>query len=349
MKIVHCIFSFNTGGAETMLIDIVNEQIKTQEVTVVIVNHIYHKELIAQLDKKIRLIFIGRKPHSYSILPLLRLNWILFRLHPDIIHLHNYAMSRIIFPLMPSKLFLTVHDLHISLKYVKDKTNLIAISNAVKDDISSKGNYKIYTIPNGINFERIEKRSNSGILNEKFRIVQVANLIMNKKGQDILINAISILKKRNIKNIEVSFIGTGNDIHILKQMADNLGVSEQIHFLGIKDRQYIYSHLKEYDLMCHPARYEGFGLCIAEGIAAMLPILVSDEGGPYEIIKQGRLGYAFQSGNAVDCADKIEYILKNYNDAVKLTFPAYEHAMQHYSIKRMVKKYTQSYKDANNK
>lgn len=52
MKIVHCIFSFNTGGAETMLIDIVNEQIKTQEVTVVIVNHIYHKELIAQLDKK---------------------------------------------------------------------------------------------------------------------------------------------------------------------------------------------------------------------------------------------------------------------------------------------------------
>ena len=57
MKIVHCIFSFNTGGAETMLIDIVNEQIKTQEVTIVIVNHIYHKELIAQLDKKIRLIF----------------------------------------------------------------------------------------------------------------------------------------------------------------------------------------------------------------------------------------------------------------------------------------------------
>ena len=101
--------------------------------------------------------------------------------------------------------------------------------------------------------------------------------------------------------------------------------------------------------MCHPARYEGFGLCIAEGIAAMLPILVSDEGGPYEIIKQGRLGYAFQSGNAVDCADKIEYIFKNYNDAVKLTFPAYEHAMQHYSIKRMVKKYTQSYKDVNNK
>ena len=42
MKIVHCIFSFNTGGAETMLIDIVNEQIKTQEVTIVIVNHIYH-------------------------------------------------------------------------------------------------------------------------------------------------------------------------------------------------------------------------------------------------------------------------------------------------------------------
>ena len=343
MKIVHCIFSFNTGGAETMLIDIVNEQIKTQEVTVVIVNHIYHQELIAQLDKKIRLIFIGRKPHSRSILPILKLNWTLFRLRPDIVHMHNYSMPRIIFPYVASKLFLTVHDLHIPLKYARRKTNLIAISNAVQEDISSKGNYKVFTIPNGINFDRIEKRSNTHTFEGKLRIVQVANLIAPKKGQDILINAIATLKKRNIENIEVSFIGAGNDQLMLEQLAEKLEVSKQIHFLGQQSRRYIYSHLKEYDLMCHPARYEGFGLCIAEGIAAMLPILVSDEGGPYEIIKQGRLGYAFQSGNAVDCANKIEYIIRNYNEAIKLTFPAYEYAMQHYSVKRMVKEYIQAY------
>lgn len=28
MRIVHCIWSFNIGGAESMLVDIVNEQVK---------------------------------------------------------------------------------------------------------------------------------------------------------------------------------------------------------------------------------------------------------------------------------------------------------------------------------
>lgn len=46
MKIVHCIWSFHTGGAETMLVDIANEQAKTQNVTIIIVNDSYQKYLI---------------------------------------------------------------------------------------------------------------------------------------------------------------------------------------------------------------------------------------------------------------------------------------------------------------
>ena len=342
MKITHCIFSFNTGGAETMLIDIVNEQIRTQQVSIIIINDSFQKELIEQIDPKVQLVFIKRKPHNRSVFPILKLNWILYKLHPDIIHVHNYMLPRIIFPFGKSKLFMTVHDLHIPLKHVNKKTNLIAISNAVRDDIALKGNYKTFTIPNGINIERIEKRACLSF-NGKLRIVQVASLNAAKKGQDILINALALLKKRGIENIEISFIGTGKDEFKLKELAKNLNVTEQVHFLGLKSRQYIYSHLKEFDLMCHPSRYEGFGLTVAEGVAAMLPVLVPAEGGPFEIIKRGELGYTFQSGNIEDCADHIELIQKNYAEALTHTIPAYDHVLQNYSINRMVNDYLCAY------
>ncbi len=40
MKILHLVFSLNTGGAENMLIDIVNEQVKTHQIVLVIVNNV---------------------------------------------------------------------------------------------------------------------------------------------------------------------------------------------------------------------------------------------------------------------------------------------------------------------
>lgn len=38
MRIVHCIWSFNIGGAESMLVDIVNEQVKNNSVYLIIIN-----------------------------------------------------------------------------------------------------------------------------------------------------------------------------------------------------------------------------------------------------------------------------------------------------------------------
>ena len=96
--------------------------------------------------------------------------------------------------------------------------------------------------------------------------------------------------------------------------------------------------------MCHPSRYEGFGLTVAEGIAAMLPILVSDEGGPYEIIKHCELGYTFRMEDAVDCADKIEYIYHNYSTVIERTNKAYCYIVEKFSVERMVSEYIKTYR-----
>lgn len=346
MTIVHIIYSFNIGGSETMLIDIMNEQVKTEKVILIIINDSKSESLIKEIDKRVKIKYLNRKEGSKNVIPFIKLNIWLLKIRPNAIHVHNESICGVILHHLCSKLFLTVHDLRVLLKHVSRAKCLFAISDAVKDDILSRGNYNVKVIPNGINVEHIGKKecTESGCT-EKFRIVQVARLESDKKGQDILIDAIAMLKERGRNNVYADFIGTGSSMEELLKQAQRKGVKEKIGFLGLRNRKYIYSHLKDYDLMCHPSRYEGFGLTVAEGVAAMIPVLVSNEGGPYEIINKGELGYSFKMEDAKDCADRIEYIMDNYDEAINLTDKAYEHIKKHYSVERMVKEYIDAYKN----
>lgn len=345
MKIVHVITGFQLGGAESLLVDIVNEQVKTNEVTLIIINNDYSKELISSIDKSVNVILLNRKCGSRSIIPFIKLNWYIWKISPYCVHVHKYSTIPLIFPKNGRKLFLTNHALNNPTKFLSRTDCIFAISDAVKVDMLKRGTFNIRTIPNGIALQNIVKRSKHDITpGERMKIVEVARINYNIKGQDILINAIAILKERGYSNIEVDFFGIGVHEEELKLLAKEKGVEEKIHFMGLKDREYIYNHLKDYDLMCHPARCEGFGLSVAEGVAAMLPALVPNEGGPYEIIKHGELGYTFEMGNHVDCADKIEYIYNNYAETFEYTKKAFEYVNNTFSIKKIVKDYLDAYK-----
>lgn len=345
MKIVHVITGFKLGGAEVLLVDIVNEQVKTNEVTLIIINNDYSQELINSIDNRVNIILLNRKCGSRSLVPFIKLNWHIWKISPYCVHVHKYNTIPLIIPKFGRKLFLTNHALNNSIKFISRADCIFAISDAVKEDMLKRGKYNIKTIPNGIVLHNIVKRSKHDIVpRERMKIIEVARIDYNIKGQDILINAIAILKERGYSNIEVDFFGTGVHEEELKLLAKEKGIEDKIHFMGLKDREYIYNHLKDYDLMCHPARYEGFGLAVAEGIAAMLPALVPNEGGPYEIIKHGELGYTFEMGNTVDCANKIEYIYNNYSETFEYTKKAFEYVNNTFSIKKIVKDYLDAYK-----
>lgn len=343
MKIVHVIYCLQVGGAETMLVDIVNEQAKTNEVSLVIINNQYSKELLATINKDVNVILYNRVQKRHSPWAFIKLNWFLMRHKPDVVHVHNESILSVITKRCAKGMFLTAHTTGIEIKNKEKISKIFAIADVVKDDLLKQGELPVITIANGVNIDLIKKRGNNNLRNNELRIIQVARFGGYKKGQDILIKAVSLLKQRGLTNIKVDFIGYGNSEDCHKELANELGVSKQINFLGMRNRDYIYSHLKDYDLMCHPARIEGFGLTVAEGIAAMLPVLVPNANGPYEIIDKGKFGFVFEKENVTDCADKIEYIYNNYNQCYKITSLAYNKVCKEYSIEFMVKTYLESY------
>lgn len=341
MKILHAIFCLNTGGAETMLVDIVNEQCKNNNVFLVIINNKYSEELLSCIDKKVRVYKIQRPEGGRNPLKILNLNYFVLKINPDVIHCHNANIAKLLL-CRRKRLFLTVHDTMQSIKYYELYRKIFAISNAVKEYINkSKCFYNVKVIPNGININSVISKNNP--LGYIFRIVQVGRLYTKYKGQDILLKSVSILVKKGIKNISVDFIGEGDSKEYLQNLAKELSIAEYVNFLGLKDREYIYSHLQEYDLLVQPSIYEGFGLTVAEAMAAKVPVLVSNIEGPMEIIASGKYGSYFNVSDYNECALKIEEIQEHYPQYLEIAQIGYTYVSGKYSIQETAKKYLIEY------
>lgn len=346
MKIIHIIFSFRVGGTETMLVDLLhNQQNLGNKISILIINNLYDEQLISNFDKKINVVKWNREPGANPILLGIRLNiWLRIK-NFDVIHIHNHKLAGLIRG-MDTKLIYTVHALDIPQKYLRPKIQQIAITNAVKTDvIQMNPDARITTIYNGIRIKDLLLREQYvPKLHKPFKIVQVARLDTAKKGQDILINAVDILHNRNRWNdIYVDFIGEGKDLEYLKNLVAKKGLTKQIRFHGLKTRKEIYHMYANYDLMVHPARYEGFGLVIAEALAACLPVAVPHEGGPFEIIGEGKYGITFLHNSPEDVAKSIEYARLNYNKLLSKAVSSRKITIESYSILSMAYSYLRLY------
>lgn len=344
MKIVHIIFALNTGGSETMLVDIVNEQIKSADVTLIIINKSYNIELVAKIDGNVNKYFINRKEGSKNLLKILNLNFLLFFINADVIHCHNYNILHLFLPIFWKKSILTLHCMGLPIKYLNKYRQLFAISNAVKIDIAKRANIVAEIVYNGVHVDQIQAREKL-IIEGSFKIVQIGRLDHLIKGQHIIIEALNILKVMGYKDIMLDLIGSGESEVFLKGLVTNYQLEKQIRFLGQKDRNYIYSHLKNYNLLVQPSFDEGFGLTIIEGMAAKLPVLVSDINGPIEIIQNGVYGYYFKNKDSENLALSLKMMLENYqlDQTIQKVNQAHKYACDNFSVKKTAQHYLEKY------
>jgi glycosyltransferase involved in cell wall biosynthesis len=317
VKIVHFIWSFETGGAEVMLADIVNRQAHVEAVSLVIGNDVVDSAVLKLVSSQVRIVLLKRKAGSLNPLWILRLSHLLRAIQPDIIHCHNASAVRaLVFERCPK--VVTIHDTRFSPdSALVNFDRVFAISSAVKHDIEERfpGICPI-VVYNGIDFAAVSRRA--GHSSCEFRMVQISRLAHEIKGQDILLRAISLLKSQyGVHDLRLDFIGEGTSRGYLSNLVEELGLSGCIHFRGKLPRADNYAHLCEYSVLVQPSRWEGFGLTVLEGIAAEIPVLVSDIEGPTEIISIVGGGYSFRSGDPVHCAEMLFKIHEDAADSIK--------------------------------
>jgi len=328
-----------------MLVDIINEQVKTTRVYLMIINNIANEKLLNRISSEVVVIRINRRPASRTLFPLFRINYILLRMDFDILHCHNENCVQLLLPQFRRSADITIHDTRVSSQFLVKYRKVYSISDTVQRDVLKNCGLHSEVINNGIDTSAIKVKKITE-RSDLFKIVQVGRLHTPKKGQHVLISAIKkLVYEKNLTKIRLDFIGEGDSFSDLAELVQKYRLGDFVSFLGLKDRVYIFSHLCDYDLLVQPSLYEGFGLTVAEAMTAKIPVLVSDIEGPMEIIDNGKFGYFFKSEDVGNLTERIVYIFDNYNTQENLNMVdlACQYVASNFDIKNTAAKYLSAY------
>lgn len=345
MKIVHLIFNFRIGGMETMLVDIMNHQAEAgHDLVLMLINDDHDSSLISMLDKRIEIVCLHRNEGSHNPVWFWRVNRAISKLRPDIVHSHNVMALGYLFPKRSYRLVFTHHTTGVGhINYLRKADCQVAISKAVADDVAARLGFECQTIMNGIPFDAIVQRDRRPLDPDKgIRILQLGRLRHAVKGQHLTLKALSILKSRY--NLHVDFIGDGPFRNDIENIAHELGVADMITFFGAVRRDLVFKQICGYDIVVLPSLQEGFGLTLAEAMAAGVPVIASDLPGPLEVLDGGHLGETFPSGDADALARAIADTIDSYPERLeKAQGPAREFARQ-FSIGNTAENYLKLYR-----
>ncbi len=340
MQILHLHWSLATGGTETMLVDIVNEQCKEHQVTIIVINDQIDAAVCQRISPRVSIRCMKRKVGSKSPWSLLKLNWVLWTLRPDVIHVHCHRLVRFIRTRVP--LVRTIHSTLCSPEEYHRYKRLCSISESVKAYTASQGFPDSIIVYNGIHTDEVTPRI-APLTTEGIRQLICVGRLEKVKGQQLLVEAVRILvNERGVKNFHLTLIGDGSMRSAIEDALRVNGLTDFVTLLGTKPRSYFYPRLKDYDLFVMPSLSEGFGLTLAEACAAKIPVMTCDLEGPMEVIGNGRYGASFETGNAVSLADALQRFLSTAPDVGQVE-SAYQFTRENFDVRKTAEKYLRIY------
>lgn len=129
------------------------------------------------------------------------------------------------------------------------------------------------------------------------------------KGADLSLEAIARLIHKGIVE-RWTVLGDGPELQRWESLAKDLGLTDQVDFRGWVPRSEVYRLLSEGDALLHPSFREGWGGAVLEGMAAGLPVVCLDWGGPGHIVDEA-------SGVAVPVDQPREAIVEDLAEAIE--------------------------------
>lgn len=305
MKICHIVWGLEVGGIETMLVNIANGQVQRgHSVNVLVINDMESSQIVSGFAPEVNIIRLRRHPGSKFPMPVLRLNFELMKLRADVVHFHGLNQPRLVFEPLRKHSVTTLHTIchEEDIKYVAQNAHIASISHNVAINLKQRTGADSTVVLNGIDCSKISQRDDRPF-GHPLRMVQVGRLNHAVKGQDIIIRALT-----EVDGAAIDFIGDGPSRAELEQMARQLNVADRVRFLGNRTQAEVFSLLPQYDLLLQPSRIEGFGLTVAEAMAARVPVAVSNLDPLVEVVDNGRCGHIFTADDPHAAADYIRHI-----------------------------------------
>lgn len=364
IKIVHIIPMLCPGGAERVAVDIVSGLNRERyEPVVVSLMGRTDWDLARTLEENgVEIHYLGKHlgfdyrmfSQVYSVLKACR---------PDIIHTHLQVL-RYVFPpvafLEEASMLHTVHNLaereiEPGMRWLQGyafQHGVTPVAVAEEVAVSLEKVYalpKCCVIPNGIPTQRYaspkmprwEWRAREGFAESDILFVCVARFAP-QKNHELLVKAFAAGLGAD-RRARLVLVGDGTLKKRLESQVENLGLSHQVHFLGV--RTDIPDLLGAMDVFVLSSDFEGNPLCVMEAMASGLPVVSTAVGGIPALLESGKQGLLVPPGDRQSLSRSMMHLLQNHEARNSWGRAAARLARERFDVSTMVRAYEGLYEE----
>ena len=216
----------------------------------------------------------------------------------------------------------------------KDMQNLVKQSKGVmKLDF-------LYKFPTRVDTEffnpiNVNNKTVLGIDHSDLILVTIGR-INAVKGWELLLQSFKILKQ-NLSNIQLYFVGDGEDKQKLESKIEDYKLTPSVHITGFQTSQEVLNWLNLADLVIVGSYKEGWSISMLEAIACGNAIVTTDVSGANEMIVEGKNGFIVRSRDPGEFANTIErgLRLKNVKEVSLAIASKYDLSLLKYDLDRL--------------
>jgi len=201
--------------------------------------------------------------------------------YPKIPNIISVILSRIItwnIPLIIAPSRFTSEYLHDSKELSKKKKIQLVPYGFSREDFLSQNHH-----------DKNKKKD----LKSRVNIGTVGRLAIEKDYPTILKAFAKVLNVRRDVNLKI--VGVGPLENQLKKLAEDLGISDSVEWLGKSDK--ISSFMSSLEIFVLASKFEGFGMVLLEAMASDIKIIASDAPTCIEVLGQDGAASFFPRGN----------------------------------------------------
>ena len=108
-------------------------------------------------------------------------------------------------------------------------------------------------------------------------------MLSRVKGLTYLVKGFALLNGE-FPDTRLQLIGSGEMETELREMIKTLGIGSAVELVGRKNHEWIEQNLPKFHVLCLPSLSEGMSNAMLEGLAAGLPLVITDTGGSRELL-----------------------------------------------------------------
>ena len=241
-------------------------------------------------------------------------------------------------------------DIFFGYKILKDASKVIAVSNIEVDQYLKMGvpKEKIVVIPNGIDFDSFIDLPKKGTFRKRYgisekHIILFLGRLHERKGIDFLIKSYAKLRNK-LDDVVLVLVGSDDGYKDRAEILINkLNLTNEVRFIGhVSGADKIAAYV-DADVLVYPAIFEIFGLVPFEAIMCGTSVIVTDDCGCGELVRDANCGYLVKYGDVNDLGEKMNFVIENPNKCERLVETGRKYIEENLAWDKIIHRFEKKY------